>query len=188
MNNKDRILQYLRQYLRDPAIAKIETLDDRVFDQAIRSTEIVRLDIAGQVEYWCQRPSFWNASFPSPSQNLRQRRDAMARAVLYDHLFRTLLGRSPDSQPIAKMFGTHRSAKGILGSDNPEVIKLREHLGPAMIILELVGIQTIRLPIQASPPPASKDEVLQLLKTDDEMSQLLSELCDFKRSLCVPGN
>ncbi|MDP3992613.1 MAG: hypothetical protein Q8Q05_00090 [bacterium] len=185
MSPKQRILAYLERFLREPALAKVGSFEDEVFASARQSLEIIALDLPGQVNRYCDRLSFWKRLVATDYEELLDRQTSISRTMMYGYLFRSLLGRQLDSVPMANLFaGTEPDARGILESTDPEVMKLREHLGVAMVIFELVGKHALLPTKQALENPTgnlqetlARAKVMHRLRLDGA-----EELFNFRRS------
>lgn len=186
---REEILVYLSLFLREPALAKIASFEDEVFAGASQSLEIIGLDMPGQVQRYCDRLSFWKRLIASDLEEMVDRKTSVARTMMYGHLFRSLLGRQLDSIPMANLFaGTGPNVASILSSVDPEVMKLREHLGVAMVIFELVEKHAC-LPIKQAWEGRSKDTLENPKEMSDRLVlehnarlDLVGELFDFRRS------
>lgn len=138
MSHKLKILDYLRTKLQNAPLTVISYLDDSVFEEATLSQKLITSSLPEQLEEWCRRPAALRKIVRTPIQELKDRATAMRRARLYYWLCISLLGHQPNSDRITSIFaGKKPSARKILESTDPDVVKLRSYLATVLVVEEL---------------------------------------------------
>jgi hypothetical protein len=179
---KLEILEFLNNSLQSPPLDILSSYGEEVFDRATTSQDLIKRDIEGQVRLWCRRGSFFKNLAQSDLENLRDQKAGAARSILYSRLCVTLLGHRPNSIEMANLFaGDKPIAKRILASTNPEAIKIREHLAPAMITMELFGLAEVLALRNIN--YENEVEVAQATERFMHRADRLTELLVFRRSV-----
>ncbi len=181
MTPRLEILGFLNQFLQEPPLRAILTFEVECFDRAVLSRQLVKLDLAGQIAVWCRRKSFWQGLLQNRREYLDTRRVAITRPLLYCYLCQALLGHPPNSIHLARLFaGDRPDAVGILVSADPDVMKLREHLATAMMVLELSAEHACLPLIKLSTDNPA--EFREAVRRYSEFKDLLPELLVFKHN------
>lgn len=182
MSAKLEILEFLNNYLQSPPLEIIRSYSDEVFDRATVSQDLIKTNLNGQTNLWCRRGTFFKSLAQSDLEKLRDQKAGPARSILYSRLCVVLLGHKPNSVEMANLFaGDRPNARSILASTDPEVVKLREHLAPSMIVMELFGLAEV-LALRDS-DSEDEEQVAQAVKRFMHRMDSLTELLVFKRNV-----
>lgn len=187
MSPKEEILAYLRKFLQQPALDRIAGYDDVVFDRATESLTLIHLELGEQVKRYCLagRASLWNVFPRNTPEDLRVRCAKLERCQVARLLVQQL-GGTAITRELDELFAGR--AANILSSTAPLVMKVREHLGVAMVIFELVNAHAFLPTIQALQGSSGntsedpKEASARVAQIHHERLDAVVELFDFRRN------
>jgi hypothetical protein len=139
---KEEILAYLKTRISPTAYRFAdEQLTTDLFTETLYAPALIKGDVVDHVALYCTEP-FLSSPEMEIHEGIATRHSEIRRELFLRKMAKGLLGQEPSElDKLRRVFPSKNpNSAEILASDDPEVILIRDHLGPGMVLMEFCDL------------------------------------------------